>query len=202
MTQQNREQYKKNLYCNCKTQGFPMKQMLVPVLSYRLIFCLGRIIQLGRDGPLEITWSTQSSKQSQVAQRDTQSGLKSLQSRNCTASLGNLVLLFEHPHGVNIFPVSNQNFQSSNLLTFFPISRWQESGCIVSVLFHWEAEKSTTFFLSYLQSWSEPVLSALYACMQCLLLGLLLYVKSLLDREVQNWLQDSDAFSQVLKTGK
>lgn len=147
MTQQNREQYKKNLYCNCKTQGFPMKQMLVPVLSYRLIFCLGRIIQLGRDGPLEITWSTQSSKQSQVAQRDTQSGLKSLQSKNCTASLGNLVLLFEHPHGVNIFPVSNQNFQSSNLLTFFPISRWQESGCIVSVLFHWEAEKSTTFFL-------------------------------------------------------
>lgn len=120
MTQQNREQYKKNLYCNCKTQGFPMKQMLVPVLSYRLIFCLGRIIQLGRDGPLEITWSTQSSKQSQVAQRDTQSGLKSLQSKNCTASLGNLVLLFEHPHGVNIFPVSNQNFQSSNLLTFFP----------------------------------------------------------------------------------
>lgn len=201
MTQQNREQYKKNLYCNCKTQGFPMKQMLVPVLSYRLIFCLGRIIQLGRDGPLEITWSTQSSKQSQVAQRDTQSGLKSLQSRNCTASLGNLVLLFEHPHGVNIFPVSNQNFQSSNLLTFFP-SVAGKSLAALSLCSSIGKLKRAQRFFCYLQSWSEPVLSALYACMQCLLLGLLLYVKSLLDREVQNWLQDSDAFSQVLKTGK
>lgn len=83
-----------------------MKKKIAPVLSYSLIF-LFRKNNLGWKGPFGDHLVNSVLKTVRLLREIPSQGLNLSKSRNCTAPLGNHVPLFEHLHGVNIFPVSN-----------------------------------------------------------------------------------------------